>query len=357
MDVSQLTEQKQKYLFLIESAYSEINQIYHDLNAKFEQLYLNYNRDDSYEIATVDFWFGEIACNYRGKNYELSDMLFELNNELRGIEAFDLNESQVIEIYNMLTLLCKEVYGGEFESVENADLSINEILDKFKILTDQVVKICKNNQYMVHKVLGISIEKLYVLIDFALYEDSYYDMEAKHNDLRNLREEFLSVQSTLYDSIAIYQEKIDLIDEQLEEIEKVQTIEKLEEAKQNLIKQQELQESIIQTQESTKRGSIKEKLVDSLGGIGVILYLLIRVIIYVLPFVMIDGGFFLTFLLIIVNSLVPFATIVFWIWGLVCAIKGVQDVWAIVYYMAFVVIWLPFFISTIVSFFQNRRNF
>lgn len=100
--------------------------------------------------------------------------------------------------------------------------------------------------------------------------------------------------------------------------------------------------------------TFKEKLSNALGAFGTVLYFLIRLIISILPFVMIGGNFFLTLLLISINTFVPFASAVFWIWGLVCAIKGVQDIWAIIYYIAFVLIWIPFFISTIVSIFSKE---
>ena len=99
---------------------------------------------------------------------------------------------------------------------------------------------------------------------------------------------------------------------------------------------------------------MKEKLISSLGSFGGILYFIIRMIISILPFVMIGGNFFLTLLLISINTFVPFASAVFWILGLVCAIKGVQDIWAIIYYVAFALIWIPFFISTIVSMFSKK---
>lgn len=103
------------------------------------------------------------------------------------------------------------------------------------------------------------------------------------------------------------------------------------------------------------RTTFKEKITNALGGFGVVLYYLVRIIVYILPFVMIGGNFFITFLLITINTFVPFASVVFWIWGLVCAIKGVQDVWAIMYYIAFVVIWIPFFISTITTMFSKNK--
>lgn len=100
--------------------------------------------------------------------------------------------------------------------------------------------------------------------------------------------------------------------------------------------------------------STKEKLFSALGVVGVVLYYALRILIAVLPFVMIGGNFFLTVLLIAINNFVPLASVVFWIWGLVCAIKGVQDVWSVIYYIVFAVIWLPFFISTVLEFFKKR---
>ena len=105
-----------------------------------------------------------------------------------------------------------------------------------------------------------------------------------------------------------------------------------------------------------KKISIKEKLVNALGMVGVIIFYLMRLIIYVLPFVMIGGSFFVTLLLVSINTFVPLSSAVFWIWGLVCALKGVQDFWTILYYICFVVIWLPFYIEIIASFFSNKNK-
>ena len=99
---------------------------------------------------------------------------------------------------------------------------------------------------------------------------------------------------------------------------------------------------------------MKEKLINALGSFCVILYYILQTIVSVLPFIMIGGNFFVTFLLILVNMFLPFASAIFWIWGLVCAIQGVQDIWAIIYYVAFVVVWIPFYISTILSVFSKK---
>lgn len=100
--------------------------------------------------------------------------------------------------------------------------------------------------------------------------------------------------------------------------------------------------------------NLKEKIVDSLGTVGIWIYFLLRLFVSVLPFVMIGQGFFLTMIFSGLSMLFPLSSVVFWIWGLVCAINGVQDIFAIIYYIAFIVLWIPFFISVVTSFFDNR---
>lgn len=100
---------------------------------------------------------------------------------------------------------------------------------------------------------------------------------------------------------------------------------------------------------------MKDKLLNFLGSFGGVLYFIIRLVIGILPFVMIGGNFFLTLLFIVINMFVPFASIIFWIWGLICAIMGPQDVWAIIYYITFVIFWIPFFVDSVLSIF--RKNY
>lgn len=111
-----------------------------------------------------------------------------------------------------------------------------------------------------------------------------------------------------------------------------------------------------ETKKAIDRMTIKEKIVGSLGVFGLVMYYLVQLMVIILPFVMIGGGFFLTLLLTTIEFFLPLTSVVFWIWGLVCAIKGVQDIWAIIYYIAFVIIWLPFFVSTVLSIFSRRRR-
>lgn len=123
-------------------------------------------------------------------------------------------------------------------------------------------------------------------------------------------------------------------------------------------KQETLKQSIALEQpkpnQQDNNSSIKEKLIATLGGFGLILFYGLRLLVCILPFVMIGGNIFVTFLLVSIDFLFPFVSPIFWIWGLVCAIKGVQDVWAIIYYIAFIVIWIPFYISTIAQLFSKK---
>lgn len=103
---------------------------------------------------------------------------------------------------------------------------------------------------------------------------------------------------------------------------------------------------------------MKEKLLNTLGALGVILWFIVSALVRVLPFVMIGGSFWLTLLLIIIAYFIPTSSIVFWSWGLVCAIQGPQDVWAIIYYVLFVILFIPFFIDAVCKLIEklSRRN-
>lgn len=101
---------------------------------------------------------------------------------------------------------------------------------------------------------------------------------------------------------------------------------------------------------------MKDKLMGALGAVGFILWLLLSILVYVLPFVMIGASFWVNLILFGIVYFFPPSSIVFWIWGLVCAIQGVQDIWAIIYYVLFAIAFVPFFISTILELFATRRS-
>lgn len=101
---------------------------------------------------------------------------------------------------------------------------------------------------------------------------------------------------------------------------------------------------------------MKEKLADSLGKIGVILYMVIRLFASVFPFVMIGKSLLVDIIFFTIVQFFPPAMIVFWIWGLICAIRGVQDIFAIIYYILFVIIFIPFFISVVLDFVNASKK-
>lgn len=95
---------------------------------------------------------------------------------------------------------------------------------------------------------------------------------------------------------------------------------------------------------------MKEKLTNLFGSVGVFFYFIIRFFVAAFPFIMIEGSFWFIFLLISIEQLFPFTYIIFWIWGLLDAIKGTQDIWAILYYGVFGFIFIPFFVDLIKAF-------
>ncbi len=100
----------------------------------------------------------------------------------------------------------------------------------------------------------------------------------------------------------------------------------------------------------------KERFFYVFGSLGAVLYFVLTVFVSVLPFIMIDANFFVTLLFIFVEMAFPLTSVVFWIWGLICAINGPQDWVTISYYIAFTVLWLPYYISVFLAFFKKSNN-
>lgn len=100
---------------------------------------------------------------------------------------------------------------------------------------------------------------------------------------------------------------------------------------------------------------MKEKLMNALGTVGIIIWYLGSIIVSIIPFVMIGASFWLNLLFFGIVQFFPASSVIFWIWGLVCAIQGQQDVWAIIYYVLFVIMFLPFFVSTVLDIFQRKK--
>lgn len=94
---------------------------------------------------------------------------------------------------------------------------------------------------------------------------------------------------------------------------------------------------------------MKEKLINTFGILGGTLYTLFSWAVFLLPFVMIRAPFWLDLIFFLILQFFPIASAILWIWGLVAAIYGVQDIWAIVYYILFAILFVPFIFGTILD--------
>jgi hypothetical protein len=347
MDIKLLLDEKTKYEEIITSSYKDIDCAHSRLATMFEQMYPTYARlGVLYDITKIDFWLGDVACAYDGKNFELSNQLFSLTNSLKDINVFDLSLRQLKKICALIFEVTNEVFGSSFILTATSDTTIHDVIEWLKDVADYISK--QNNIAIAQNIkLGESIQKVYVLIDFALGTDP----EGAHRILRSVHSSTLALQSELYDKISIYRAKIDTIDNLIEQSNDAQSTPPPSTSSINTPPRDN-----VLAQKNNRFFSVKERLTNAFGVLGGVLYFAINIIISILPFVMIGGGFWFSFLLISLNTIVPYASIVFWIWGLICAIQGVQDIWAIIYYILFVVIWLPFYINLILALISDLKN-
>lgn len=252
--MSRLLNQKQQLENQRNLTYKKLNVLYSELNAQFESHYTYFKEFDDlpYEITHVDFYFGAIACEYRGDNYTLSNRLFEFNDEFSDVDVFDLTAPQLIKFYNILVILYHDVCGSEFSVVKNNRLSVNCIVDKFQTLTDAFVQRSESDQ--TSEELVNAIQRFYALVDFALYEDE------AHADLRRLRNLYIEVQKISYDKIYEYEDLLYTINEKLEVLKEQNEITpEVNEETANMSTQQE--------ERHYARSSMKEKFVHALGGV------------------------------------------------------------------------------------------
>lgn len=98
---------------------------------------------------------------------------------------------------------------------------------------------------------------------------------------------------------------------------------------------------------------IAERFVTALGGIGEIvfklLFFILTVFISILPLLVLPISIWFVFILIVIENLFPPISAVFWIWGLIVVINQSQYWFSVVYYIAFAIIFIPFFISGILD--------
>lgn len=87
---------------------------------------------------------------------------------------------------------------------------------------------------------------------------------------------------------------------------------------------------------------IKEFLLTSLGTFGMLLFYVISILITVYPLIMFEMSWWLYMILALIIQFfivnIPFGLEVLWIVGLIGAISGEQDIFAVIYYVLFVLI-------------------
>ena len=90
---------------------------------------------------------------------------------------------------------------------------------------------------------------------------------------------------------------------------------------------------------------IKDFLLTSLGTFGILLFYVISLLITVYPLLMFKMSWWLYMILALIIQLVvvniPFGLEVLWIIGLIGAISGKQDIFAVIYYILFVLLVVP----------------
>lgn len=104
---------------------------------------------------------------------------------------------------------------------------------------------------------------------------------------------------------------------------------------------------------------MKEKLIDKLGTAGVILFYAASLIVSVMPLLALPVRGILFFVLAALMYFIPASSAIFWVWGLMYVFDGKQDAFAVIYYVCFVVLFLPIFINAAVSLygkFQERQQ-
>lgn len=99
---------------------------------------------------------------------------------------------------------------------------------------------------------------------------------------------------------------------------------------------------------------LRQKLSSAFGIFGSILYFVISLAIVSLPMVVFWDSVVLSFLYFFGYWIFPPISGIFWVWGLFRVISGQQGTFSLIYYIAFVVMFLPFFVAFLRSLFSNN---
>lgn len=92
---------------------------------------------------------------------------------------------------------------------------------------------------------------------------------------------------------------------------------------------------------------MKNKLTAIFGAFGAVLYWIIRAIIAIIPVFILDLPFWADFLIFFAIGLLPELSIVVWIWSFIVALQMPIDIIVIIYFISFVIVFVPFMIGVI----------
>lgn len=110
--------------------------------------------------------------------------------------------------------------------------------------------------------------------------------------------------------------------------------------------------------------TFKDKLIGLFGSFGLALWFVISIIYYLYPIVAIclyfDFSFitnlFVSGVLLVVKSIIPWGDSILWFIGLIVMIVGKQDFFAYLYYVLFALTELPLLFSVLSSIFRKREQ-
>jgi len=209
-NVKKLIAHKEQLKSKIQAEREKMDATHQSLKEAMEEFYSGYQYFDTFEITVVDFWFGDIACCYAGDNYDLVNAFFNMNDQLDGVEAEDVSSNQLVGIYNIFTILLNDMYAEEEPLLIQSDLTQQQLLDRFKILSEKLIAYLKQDQSQSAEGMREAVEKLYTLLDFSL------NNTPTHKHLRQLKKHHLDTQTVGYSNIDGYEKEIEEIDKQLE---------------------------------------------------------------------------------------------------------------------------------------------
>lgn len=341
--INELDIKKKELEKLIENEYYRMEVFSKRSKKKFVELYENYDFSGliDFEISDVGFYFGDIFTSFDSKNYDLCDRLYKYSNYVNNIDAVDLSESKLTEMVELLIEVYNENFFKKFTPL-TTNMGISELLKVIETISLKYKELSENDN--TYHSLAKAICALYIYLDFSLNDSEDKELAL----LRKLHQAHIKTQSECYDNISAYKNEIYKIDDEIENIYfKEEELERTTSINNSITFENNLETitELNQTNEKEEKTSIKDYLTFTSG----ILYYIVSLFVSILPFVMIGANFFVNLLLIGINMFFPLSSIIFWIWGLICAINGVQDVWAIIYYILFVIIWIPFYISIIID--------